>query len=571
LNYHAEPSILKDKRRKTILKFDRWRMISMNKARPVSIYHKLPTLKTIGALLLLNSSVGAAFDVFSTDTTINGTTGYSANSGIIIRPGITVTVADLVTITFDPASSLIFEVDGDRVGRIDGTGNPNGSILLIPGSSVIMRVVGAQPSNRTYELIRGAIDTQDPTAPINVILQNGEGASITTDFHRGDALTGYLWATIAGGNKNPTSTSQTVIDQTITTSDDTFNGNITDNIPQDSCSSISSSNNFNYSTPTNIAMTLHRFVGASRNIKTSKYTPLLALPGVKARQTDMLKVLNEGQMPTSQFNLLNKGVRVWITSVYNYFKNKLSKLDYKAQSKGFQIGIDSTAKRLPIGLSFAYMATRPEVASSSIGRNRTAQVGLYGGYGFNNFMVFGTTSYIHGHNKLGNLTRKHFTTNSFSAHVMGSYSHHLSGKNILEPLVALSYGHTWVPTIHEYLGSVITSTSKAKESNSVRSELGLKWSHFIGLDNKEQTPLKFYIQALWKHNYRNQQKTGNTQFIGSTVVTNLVGQRQPKNTADLGAGLIIRKDDIDVTLSYGGSFAKKVQSHSGMAGIRIKI
>ncbi|AIK96049.1 autotransporter outer membrane beta-barrel domain-containing protein [Candidatus Odyssella acanthamoebae] len=212
----------------------------------------------------------------------------------------------------------------------------------------------------------------------------------------------------------------------------------------------------------------------------------------------------------------------------------------------------------------------PEVARVSIGRNRTSQLGLYGGYGLNNFMVFGTASYIHGHNKLGNFTKKHFTTNSFSAYVRGSYSHRLPGKNILEPLIALSYGHTWVPTIHE-LGSMLTRTTKAKESNSVRSELGVRWSHFLGLDNKAQTPVKLYIQALWKHNYRNKQKTGNMQFIGSNFITTSLGQRQAKNTADVGIGIIVRKDDIDLSLSYGTSFAKEVQNHTGMAGIRVKI
>lgn len=285
----------------------------------------------------------------------------------------------------------------------------------------------------------------------------------------------------------------------------------------------------------------------------------------------MLKVINEGQLPTSQFNLPHKEIRVWMTGVYSYFRNNLDHLGYKAPSKGVQIGIDSTKACLPIGLSFSYITTRPEINRAGIGRNKTFQVGVYGGLGFNNFKLFGTLSYLHGRNKIKNLTQVDFNTNSFSAFAMGSYSHRLPGKNILEPLTALSYGHTWVPTIHEYLGSVITSTSKAKESNSVRSELGLKWSHFIGLDTKAQPPIKLYVQALWKHNYRSQQKTGNTQFIGSNVVTTLSGQRQPKNTADLGAGIIIRKDDIDVTLSYGDSFAKKVQSHSGMAGIRIKI
>jgi hypothetical protein len=539
----------------------------MNQPKTLTLFKKTTAFKFIATLLLLSTPVQAALDIYSGDTNIVADAEYpDAYDGIRIRPGVTLTNG--ANLDFLAGSSLVFDAVSYNVGTINNLSGA-GVTFFAEGSSIIMNVVGTPPPNGTYELIRGEIGAE---TTIQVILQNYPGASIITRYF--DDTNGYIRATII--NYNRPSVTQTVIDQTVTISDTTFNRNIIDDIPSTSCCSSAvccpseASRGLDYSTAPTIASTLHRFVGANHDTTPYKYTPLLPLPGLKERQTDLLKVINEGQLPTSQFTLPHKGIRVWMTGIYNHFRNKLSHLDYKAQSKGFQIGIDSTTNCLPLGLSFSYIATRPEVDRAKIGHNRTFQVGLYGGHGFNNLKLFGTVSYIHGHNKIGNLTKTNFTTNSFSAYAIGSYLYRLPGKNILEPLMTLSYGRTWAPTIYEYRNSILNSTTQPNETNSIRSEMGTRLSHLTNLNNKAQTPIKLYIQALWKHNYVNKHTTGRTYFTGYDGVAVFSGQRQAKNMADLGTGIIVQKDNINFSLFYGTSFAKKVQNHTGMAGIQVK-
>ncbi|AIK96048.1 hypothetical protein [Candidatus Odyssella acanthamoebae] len=151
-----------------------------------------------------------------------------------------------------------------------------------------MNVVGTPPPNGTYELVRGKVGNE---GPLRVILQNYSDATLITSYVAD--INGYIRATII--NYNRPSVTQTVIDQTITTSDTIFNRNIIDNIPLTSCCSPVScrpsetSRTLDYSTAPTIAKTLHRFVGANHDMTSYKYTPLLALPGLKERQTDLTK------------------------------------------------------------------------------------------------------------------------------------------------------------------------------------------------------------------------------------------------------------------------------------------
>lgn len=538
-------------------------------------FNKKTTVAALLSLFLLTTNYANSSQTWppAANPVIAGQT-FNNGESATITPGTTVVIGNGINMDFNAGSSLIFQANGTSFGRIDATGSAGAGMLFLAGSQIIFDVTGTLPPDGIYELLTGYTGA---AGTLNVILRNGGSASISTIYDAGLLGNSAFSLKIRiSGSSNTTVPSDIVVTNANGSTSTIFTTNIMNNIPITSCSADGENNNtsnsFNFSTPQNIAKDMYRFIAGSTNSK-PKFMPTNYLPGTAPRQIDMMKAISNGQLPTTESQLGNSGTRIWMTGIYNNFTNNLDRKHYTADSRGFQLGMDSTKTKIPFGASFAYIASKPRLAHTRLGQTRTSQFGLYGGYGFNNLVFFATAFYGHSHNKLGNslIAKQHFSTNTFGLAGMVSYRYYLSRKNILEPVAGLNYGHTWIPRINSFNGETITNTTRAKENDNVTSQIGLRFSHFIGLENNNPSPIKLYAQAMLKHNHRNKQNPSQIQVGSTSITNNSLGQRQPNNMADLGFGVMIRKCDLDLSLSAGGSFAKKVRSLSAMAGVRMPL
>ena len=519
-------------------------------------------------MCMLPTLICASQTFTSTDNSFAGTPTFGAGQTATIAPGINLTFTSDGAMTFNSSSSLIFQVNGMSFGTIDATDpTPSNGVLFDTGSQVIFDVIGDSPADGEYTLIRGYMGVN---GTLKVVLRNGGDASISTVVGPlGDAANGYLKVIISGSGGG--SFSDIVLNNTNGTTSTVFTSNIQSNVATSSCSTGGSGASFTFSTSKDILKDMSRFVARTQQ-NYSRFMAIKPMSGAGPRSVDMMKVLSEGQLPQTQIDLKNLGTRIWMTGIYNYAVNNLDRQHYTADSRGFQFGLDSVNTPVPIGVSFAYIATKPRLNHMRLGLSRSTQFGLYGGYLFNNIMTFGSLSYGHGHNKLQRLSRKqHFSTNSFGAYGMASYLYYISKKNLLESIVNFNYGHTWVPQINSFSNDVKVSTTRSRENNNFSTQLGLRFNHYIISRNENVGPVKLFAQVLWSHNYTNKLKRSQVQLAQGQLISGGSGQRQAKNTADLGAGVIVRKCDLDFSLTAGSSFARKSRNYSGMAGVRMPL
>lgn len=464
---------------------------------------------------------------------------------------------------FNAGSKLIFQANGTNFGTIDAT-TPPAMVTLSDGAEVIFDVIGTLPANGEYTLVRGYFGSESTP---QVILRNGTGLSISTLSSLSE--TGFLKIIITGGKSIPLP--DILLSNANGISSTVFTTTIQNNIVQSSCESGRSGANFNSSTPQEFLKDMQRFIAHTKRFQ-SKFMPFKSMPGAKSYSIDMMRVLGEGQLPQSQFELKDIGTRIWMTGLYNYASNNLDNRKFTTDSRGFQFGIDSINTSIPIGVSFAYLATKPRLNRMRAGLSRSTQFGLYGGNLFKNIMLFGSVSYERSHNKLQHLTNKqHYSTNSFGLYGMASYLYYVAKRNLLETLVNFNFGHTWTPRINTFTNDVQVNTIKARETNNFITQLGWRFSHFLLSKDPNVNPVKLFAQILWSHNYKNKLKQSRVQLSQGQIVSAGQGQRQPKNTADIGAGIIVRKCDLDFSFTIGSSFARKARNHSGIIGIRMPL
>lgn len=340
-----------------------------------------------------------------------------------------------------------------------------------------------------------------------------------------------------------------------------------------SCATVGSANSGGGST----AGYLTNFRSAARlaRAKTNRHIDRLSLSPDSTHGNsqffDMMRLADDGQLPETQFIIPATDLRFWATGMYNSFYNKLDNMDFAAFTKGVQVGMDSSKFGLPIGISFAYSSTKPNLNNVETGRSRTLTMGIYGGYALNDFTIFGTASYLDGNYKRDDAIQTSFSTKTASLYLQGRYAFALTDQIVLEPLVGLTYARTWTPRVDSFQNGALLSQTQANQSNYFTSDAGFIISKFFYGKAKDDFTSKIFAQASWTHNYTSTQKAGNILVAGNPIPVASHGQRQALNTANLGVGLVVRRENIDVSLSATAGFARRVQSYGGLIGIRISI
>ncbi|MGN6671399.1 MAG: autotransporter outer membrane beta-barrel domain-containing protein, partial [Candidatus Nucleicultricaceae bacterium] len=291
----------------------------------------------------------------------------------------------------------------------------------------------------------------------------------------------------------------------------------------------------------------------------------------RTKFVDMMRLADDGQLPETQFIIPATDLRFWASGLYNSFYNKLDNMDFAAYTKGVQVGIDSSQFGLPIGISVAYATTKPNLNNVETGRSKTITLGLYGGYAINDFTIFGTASYLHGDYKRDDVQQTKFSTKTASLYLQGRYAFALTNSVVLEPLVALTYARTWTPHINTFQAGALLSQTDSTQSNFFTTDAGFIISKFFYGKTKDDFTSKIYFQGSWNHNYTSNQKAGNTFLVGNPAPVQSYGQRQALNTANMGVGVVVRRENIDISLAATAGFARRVQSYGGLLGIRISL
>lgn len=530
------------------------------------------------SLLLTNLSYASiTYNPGNTSLAVDAT--FNSGDAATLQPGATVDINGN-NMNFNSGSSLIFEVNGSSFGHIDATNIGVGDGILLDGSQVIFRVVsGGQLENGTYDLITGYLGS---LGAINVVLENGNTATIQTSDVLGDTA-GYLKVVIANSTTTTTSgnATTTVTPSNVATIYENgpntriFRTNIKDRLALRSTSSPPPSSSkdggirsssFNFTDLQSIESGIKQFSLRGRK-PSERIAKFKSVSQDDKRSVEVARLVDEGQLPNAQFNFDNLKTRIWMNGVYNHSVNTHNNERYTLDSTGFQFGIDTSRTKIPFGVSFAYISSKPRLNHSAMGRTKSYETGVYGGYSFNNFNLLGIIYYIHSKYKLhSNAIEQRFSTNALDLNGVLSYMHYLSNDNILEPIIELNYNRIWYPKIASYSGSTQISTVKSKRDNNLSSGLGLRFSHLMNLP----TPVKFYVQALWNHDYKNSPKLTQINFVNGQVASTF-GQRLAKNSANLGVGAIVRKDVVDFSASLGGVFANKEHSYSALIGVRFHL
>jgi outer membrane autotransporter protein len=233
-----------------------------------------------------------------------------------------------------------------------------------------------------------------------------------------------------------------------------------------------------------------------------------------------------------------------------FFRGNGHNTDFQGGSSdtaGTVAGLDAKiGDHAVMGVLFAY--DNANVTLGGDGSDATVQSytgGLYGAWHQDSFYVNGLADYTRNdYSSDRNIVSPGFLTtaagntsgNQYTGDLDGGYDWHLTDRVNIGPITGLQYDHMGVDEFNESGAEPFNLAIGNQSMNSLQSRVGFKVDYHLFTAGKTSFAAQFH--AVWQHEYLDNSRGINAQFIGSGIPAFSVRTSAPlSDSAVVGAGL----------------------------------
>ncbi|WP_342170247.1 autotransporter outer membrane beta-barrel domain-containing protein [Rickettsia endosymbiont of Seladonia tumulorum] len=252
---------------------------------------------------------------------------------------------------------------------------------------------------------------------------------------------------------------------------------------------------------------------------------------------------------------------------------------YTAKSEGGSVGVDTVINdNIVLGAAYTRIDTKlryKDSKSGNVTKVETNMGSVYGLYNFaDNLFIEGITTYSRSRIKTNELRGTvdgtenaygKYNSTSYSAQVVGGYNY-LWKDSSLAPMAGLRFTRIKDSGYQEQGTTFQNLTIKKRQYNKVEGILGAEIKTTFYKDD--------FIIRPQAHAFINYDFSGKTPAIVAELngINKPLPVQTPKATKmlyDLGAGVVVKKGNMEYGVHYGLNFAKKYHAQSGT--LRLKL